>query len=94
MINAPVEVLRERYGGNHNDVLSVARDKWNAEGETEVLATFAEQGVEPAAVKEIVNWCTGHFNNALGDPANVENIVALESEFRPSRSRTFSTTVS
>jgi hypothetical protein len=52
------------------------------EGEAEVLATFAEQDVEPATVKEIVNWRTGHFNNALGDPANVENIVALESEFR------------
>lgn len=56
--------------------------RWNAEGEAEVLATFADQGVAPAAVKEIVGWYQGVFNNAMGDPANVENKVALEAEFR------------
>jgi hypothetical protein len=71
ILEEPVESLRERYGVKSDAVLAPLRDRWDAEGERTVLASFAYHGVDPAAGRAIMDWYVARFNGALGDPANL-----------------------
>jgi hypothetical protein len=66
---------------DHDQVLPALREKWDAEGEAEVLAAFAHDGAAPEAVNAVMAWYTGVFNGAVGDTANL-NAAELETEFR------------
>jgi hypothetical protein len=79
--DAPLADLRNQYKIDATKVLAPIRDRWDSEEEARMLATFSLQGTPPAAVNEIVGWCQGVFNGALGLVGNID-AEAVEAEFR------------
>jgi hypothetical protein len=79
--NAPVEALRDQFKVDHSKVLAPIRGRWDAEEEAQLLATFSQRGVQPAAVTEIASWYQAVFNGALGLVGNID-ATAVEAEFR------------
>jgi hypothetical protein len=77
----PVEQLREQYGIDHARVLAPLRASWDEHGEGVLLATLAQNGVEPAAVKELAALYTDTFNGALGKTSNLD-VATVETKAR------------
>ena len=66
--DAPIGQLRDQFGIDHQ-VPKYLQDSWDEHSEGTLLATFATNGVAPAAVKEVVEYYVGHFTGALGQVA-------------------------
>ena len=67
-----IHLLREQYRVDHNKVLKPLQETWDEHQEGTILATFAQNGVAPAAVTEVVEYYVSRFNSALGQIGNVD----------------------
>jgi hypothetical protein len=56
-------------------------EKWDVDGEAELLAGLHDAGVAPQATQAIYHWYADKFLGAVGDMANID-VAAMESEFR------------
>jgi hypothetical protein len=79
--NAPIAELRDQFKIDPTRVLPVLRERWNEHAEGTVLATFAQQGIAPEAVSEVMDVYVQAFNGALGSTVNVD-AAKLEADAR------------
>ncbi len=77
----PLAQLREQYKVDPMRVLPSLRNAWDEHGEGTILATFAQNGVAPEAVSEVVEFYVGQFNGAVGKVGNVD-AAAMEAGAR------------
>jgi len=77
----PLAQLREQYKVDPMRVLPPLRKDWDEHGEGTILATFAQNGVAPEAVSEMVEFYVGQFNGAVGKVGNVD-AAAMEAGAR------------
>jgi hypothetical protein len=81
ILNAPVTELREMFAIDHERVQPHLRERWDEEGEAEVLASFAHAGVSREGAQAVMGWYMDKFNQHLGDIDNVD-FAAMEADFR------------
>ena len=79
--NAPIAELRDKFKIDPTRVLTVLRERWDEHAEGTVLATFAQQGIAPEAVSEVIDVYVQAFNGAVGNAVNVD-AVKLEADAR------------
>jgi hypothetical protein len=83
IVNATTPELRDRFGLDEklDPLPSFLKDSWDSAAERDYLAMFADQGVAPEAVQEIVGWYQKQFTDALGNHQRTE-AQKMEDDFR------------
>lgn len=80
-VDLPIETIRDAMGVQAPDLVPSLVEKWDVDGEAEILAGLHDAGVAPETARVLHNWYVGVFQGAMGDVANL-NVETMEADFR------------